>query len=387
MPRGHHFEFHAPLFFVMLFVAAVLWVILGMMFLPESLALQQNLRSKITPDTPISGFYGPGSWWAWLITLGMSHQHTIKALWTTGELPHGWDFDLIGAACYIVAATIDVMVKSRAFARLGDAASESELLPALVCAEFVVWLGSGFSLISLLTSLCFAGPSGPRNAGIAMIPLTFSFVASGFTIRAHRAIARTAPVTWCLSHHAIIPADETDRVGPDHFPANIITIWAFWASALRAYWFRAGVVTGAVTVVWLFGALWGRSTPRRAVWLAAKTGFYCAAVSSAILCIPSLYFTIISLGFWFVSWLLLWWPAYVLAFFPQLGIFPPTGISVLEMDQIAALLAVAIVAAIRIGRAIFTEVQAEATDGDPSSQELDPRLSVADGSNRLECNV
>jgi hypothetical protein len=364
----------------MLFIAAVLWGILGIIFLPESLALQQNLRSKITADTPISGFYGPGSWWAWLITLGMSQGHTIKALWMTGELPRDWDFDLIGAACYIVASTIDVIFKSRALAQLGDAASESVLLPALVCAEFVVWLGSGFSLISLLTSLYFAGPSGPRNAGIAMIPLTFTLVASGFTIRAHRAIARTAPVTWCLSHHAIIPADKTDGVDPNHFPANIITIWTFWASILRAYWFRAGVVTGTVTVVWLLGALLGRSTPRRAVWLAAKTGFYCAAVSSAILSIPSLYFTAMFAGLWFISWQLLWWPAYVVAFFPQLGYFPPTGISVLEMDQIVALLAVAVVAAIRIGRAIFTEERAEAADKDLSSQELNPLLSVPDGS-------
>ncbi|KAF7341499.1 hypothetical protein MVEN_01887400 [Mycena venus] len=380
MPRGHYFEFHAPLFFGILFVTSVLWGVLGIIFVPESLSLQQNLRSRVTADTPISGFYGPGSWWAWLITLGMSHGHTIKALWATGELPRGWDFDLIGAACYLVAATIDVILKSRAVAQLGNAASESALLPALVCAEFVVWLGSGFSFINLLTSLYFAGPSGPRNAGIAMIPLMFAFVASGFTIRAHRAIARTTPVTWCLSHHAIIPADKRDGVDPGHFPANIITFWTIWGSdSLRTYWFRAGVVTGAVTVLWLLGALWGRSTPRRAVWLAAKTGFYCVAVSSVILSIPSLYLTAIFAGLWFVAWLLLWWPVYVLAFFPQLGYFPPTGISVLEMDQIAALLAVAAVAAIRIGRAIFSKERAEAADEDPSSQELDPLLSVPDG--------
>jgi hypothetical protein len=50
------------------------------------------------------------------------------------------------------------------------------------------------------------------------------------------------------------------------------------------------------------------------------------------------------------------------------------------MDQIAALLAVAVVAAIRIGRAIFTEERTEAADKDPSSQELNPLLSVPDGS-------
>ncbi|KAJ7823706.1 hypothetical protein B0H14DRAFT_2689262, partial [Mycena olivaceomarginata] len=180
------------------------------------------------------------------------------------------------ASCYATGTSISSAPLATSSPRQSMSSSSrayshsSETLPASRCssqpwsarrAEFVVWLGSGFSLINLLTSLYFAGPSGPRNAGIAMIPLTFALVASGFTIRAHRAIARTAPVTWCLSHHAIIPADNTDGVDPNHFPVNIITIWTFWASILRAYWFRAGVVTGTVTVVWFLGALRGRSTP------------------------------------------------------------------------------------------------------------------------------
>ncbi|KAJ6548767.1 hypothetical protein B0H19DRAFT_193712 [Mycena capillaripes] len=378
MPRGRKFELYAPIFYATLFVAAVLWAVLGSIFLPESLVLQQQLRSKITADTPISGFYGPGSWWAWLITLGMCHGHILKSLWTTGELPRGWDFDLIAASCYSVAATIDLILKSRTIAQLGDTASESVLLPALVCAEFVVWLGTGFSLISVLTALYFVGPSGPRTASIAMVPLTFAFAASGFTIRAHRAIARTAPVFWCLSHSAIMPPGDVDRLDPTHFPANIISIWRLGLWLVDGYWFRAGVLTGAISALWFLGALWGRITPRRSVWLAMKAGFYSAAVSSTILCIPSLYISIMMGGLWFVAWLLVWWPVYVLAFFPQLGYFPPTEISVLEMDQLAALFAVALVAAIRIGRVVFKAERAD-VDDEPSSKELDALLSEPGG--------
>ncbi|KAJ7236591.1 hypothetical protein B0H12DRAFT_1256351 [Mycena haematopus] len=38
----------------------------------ESAATQRTLLSRITNNTPISGFYGPGAWWSWLITVGMT---------------------------------------------------------------------------------------------------------------------------------------------------------------------------------------------------------------------------------------------------------------------------------------------------------------------------
>ncbi|KAJ7264783.1 hypothetical protein C8J57DRAFT_1308170 [Mycena rebaudengoi] len=52
-------------------------------------------------------------------------------------------------------------------------------------------------------------------------------------------------------------------------------------------------------------------------------------------------------GQWLIYWLGFWWPVYILAFFPQMGYFPLTGISLLEMDQIATVVAISIVALIR----------------------------------------
>ncbi|KAJ7208209.1 hypothetical protein GGX14DRAFT_566933 [Mycena pura] len=56
----------------------------------------------------------------------------------TGDLPPEWDYDLVGASAYTVAAAIDLIHKSRQIAQLGDQAGESVLIPALVCAERVV---------------------------------------------------------------------------------------------------------------------------------------------------------------------------------------------------------------------------------------------------------
>ncbi|KAJ7120884.1 hypothetical protein C8R44DRAFT_786937 [Mycena epipterygia] len=309
----------------------------------------------------------------------MSHGRVLRSLWTTGELPRGWDYDLVGASCYLVAAAIDVILKSHTISRLGEAASESALVPALVCAEFVVWLGSGSSFITVFTAVVVrfspGGSSGLRMAGIAMIPLIFAFVASGFTCQAHRAIAQTAPVFWCLSHGAIIPP-EHESVDPTHFPANIIIFWTIFMN--HKYWFWAGVITAATTAVWFLGSLWGRRTLRRAAWLATKAGFYTAAVSSGILSIPSLYLTTVFALLWFGAWLIVWWPVYVLAFFPQLGYFPPTKMSVLEMDQMAAFFAVAAVMVIRLSRLAFNVVHSD-TEGDPP-QELESFLPGPGGS-------
>ncbi|KAF7336463.1 hypothetical protein MSAN_02300500 [Mycena sanguinolenta] len=153
-------------------------------------ATEKKLRSLITVDTSISGFYGPGSWWAWLITLGMTHVHSFVAL----EEPEEWDYDLIAASGYIVAAAIDLTLKARIIGKLGDSACESPLLPALLCAQRVVWVGTGSSLFTIVTApiaVAAGGSSGRQRAVTALIPFVFSVIALCFTFTAHNAILRT----------------------------------------------------------------------------------------------------------------------------------------------------------------------------------------------------
>ncbi|KAJ6490008.1 hypothetical protein C8R45DRAFT_929298 [Mycena sanguinolenta] len=157
----------------------------------------QELLSRIKGKAPISGFYGPGSWCSRLITLGMTHGHMGVSWWTTGELEEGWDYDLMGASGYIVAAAIDLIHKSRAIARLGEAASESPLLPALLCAEQVLLVGTGSSIFTIVTAFGFRDWAARlRRAGIAVIPLLLALIGLWFARNAHLAIFRTTSVLW-----------------------------------------------------------------------------------------------------------------------------------------------------------------------------------------------
>ncbi|KAJ7812240.1 hypothetical protein B0H14DRAFT_2605875 [Mycena olivaceomarginata] len=273
----------------------------------SSRAIHEELLSKITADTPISGFYGPGAWWGWLIT--------------TRELPSGWDFDLIGASAYIVATAGDLILRSRSIAQLGDAASESVLLPAVICMERVVLVGTGSSLLSLAVGLIFrpSGLAGLRSAGVATVPLVFAAVASGFTLSAHQVIAQTAPVFWCRDHF-----NNTGKIGltPIHVPAILGTFWS-WAIVSHAFWTGMGMAIAVIAVVFLRSVMEQRMFETKS---ATMTGLFTLAVVPLIICFPWLMFTVMGTMMWLIHWVFFWWPLYILAFFPHLGYFPVSGI-------------------------------------------------------------
>ncbi|KAJ7836286.1 hypothetical protein B0H14DRAFT_3460851 [Mycena olivaceomarginata] len=195
-------------------------------------------------NTQISGFYGPGTWWAWLITLGMTHGHTLVG-WLNGEEQRAeWDYDLIGASAYMIAGAIDLMHKAREISRLGDKAGESVLLPALICAERVVGLGTGSSMFSIAASALHGGSWG-RTVGVAIIPLIFAVVASSFAANAHEAIKLTDLVLWCRMHNSIDigKKDITPFLAVD-FPAMmglaVSFLFQLWVSP------QLWLVTGAI---------------------------------------------------------------------------------------------------------------------------------------------
>ncbi|KAJ7366070.1 hypothetical protein DFH08DRAFT_833440 [Mycena albidolilacea] len=331
----------------------ILGGVISSAYIEEANATQRILVSKITNDTPVSGFYGPGAWWAWLITLGMTHGHMWAAWLTMGDLAAEWDYDLIAAGSYIIAASIDLILKSRQIAQLGEGASESPLLPALACAERVVSIGTGSSVFSVVTSL-IGGSSGLHRAGIAMVPLLFALVASAFVLRAHEAISHTTPVLWCRLHNGI-------ELGERELPYTAIDLpaWVFDATGSlaqlyvnRDYWIVVGVFVGVVAVVAPVLSLLQRRNLLRTL----RSIGYGLRWVGLFVGLPLLLLVLLLVVFggqWLSLWVFFWLPTYVLAFFPQMGYFPTTRISVWEMDQIAALVGIVFIAALRSFRRIL----------------------------------
>ncbi|KAJ7844577.1 hypothetical protein B0H13DRAFT_1908835 [Mycena leptocephala] len=299
--------------------------------------IQQQLLSRISDDTPISGFYGPGAWWAWLITMGMAHGHLIKALWVSGRLPDEWNYDLIGASYYIVVAAIDLMLKARAISQLGDAASASKLLPAL------------HRNLSLLRSVFWHSHCRDRCNTLDVCPRRLGFY------RACSSSYRKDDARYMVSHARRQRTRETRRhpLHPRWVPAIIGDILSYFPLVythdyVRQYALVGAEFTGIVIAVIFLISLLRRRNLGRALRSASQSGATAAGIwfSLPVLAIPI--FTALGAAKWLCYWVCLWWPIYILAWFPQMRFFPISGISILEMDQIAAPLPIVVVAAIRI---------------------------------------
>ncbi|KAF7375833.1 hypothetical protein MSAN_00473200 [Mycena sanguinolenta] len=323
-------------------------------FARDGIAKQKKLRLLVTQNTPISGFYGPGSWWAWLITLGMTHAHMGVNFLVSGELPEELDYDLIGASGYIVAAAIDLTLKGRAIGHLGDGACGSPLLPALLCAERAVSVGTASSLFTIATASYVGGFSARRRVGIAIVPLVFVIVALGYSFRAHQAIYRENSRTPCRlpDGSRLVPGVSFMLVDIPPVLFQMVTAIVGGAFMSRLFW----LVTGVIAAI----------PPVLAILLDRKLSWSTLNLSASIIAIAVLY--TLMLGLFLTMgilaplglWVLLWGLQYIIAFFPEMGSFPVTGMSVMDMDQLAALLGVGFIAAFRTGLRILRIVRSRA---------------------------
>ncbi|KAK7001294.1 hypothetical protein R3P38DRAFT_3048343 [Favolaschia claudopus] len=318
--------------------------------LQQGISIQNALRSRITPNTHVSGFYGPGAWWGFLLTLGMTHGHAGMAVLKTGRISPEWDYDLTSAAFYAVVAAIDLIFTSRALSRLGDAASQSTLIPSLVCAERVVSLGTGSFLFASAFSLVYGSSFKHRLRllCIAAIPLTFALVASIFSFHAHQVMSHSAPVIWCPLHDSSNHAAPFTMVDyPAYIGQLLFALRAMLTSQI--YWLAAGITSGIITFAALvFGAFASKILTSVSYAFVGTLGFF---IAFPIACVSLM--ACFNMVQWLLFWVFFWWPIYLLAFFPQLDYFPRTNISISELDQLAALVAVSIVATIRTWLRVF----------------------------------
>ncbi|KAF7336462.1 hypothetical protein MSAN_02300400 [Mycena sanguinolenta] len=297
-------------------------------------ATDKKLLSLITANTPISGFYGPGSWWAWLITLGMTHAHSFVA---TAE-PEEWDYDLIAVSGYIVAAAIDLTLKARAIGKLGESACGSPLLPALFCAERVVWVGSGSSLFTIATATFVGRSRGLRRVATALIPLFFIAIALRFTSVAHHSIFGTHLNSPCMLSDGSMLRHKDISPG---FPLADLPLLIIPAIEMVPKLYRSpDFWLGFVPFPMLLAVIILDDENHRLIAMALFPVLPVILVVVIILALLAISVIVSPL-------------VYILAFFPETGSFPLTGMSVKDMDQLAALLGVGFIAALRSGTQIL----------------------------------
>ncbi|KAJ6478277.1 hypothetical protein C8R45DRAFT_1006936 [Mycena sanguinolenta] len=325
-------------------------------------ATEKKLRSLITVNTPISGFYGPGSWWACLITLGMTHAHSFVA---TAE-PEEWDYDLIAVSGYIVAAAIDLTLKARTIGKLGNRACGSPLLPAFLCAARVVWVGTGSSLFTIATAVFVGGSSGRRRAVTALIPFVFAVIAFWFTSAAHSAIVGTDPSTFKLMMpDSMCTLSDGSRLRGEDISSILVDLPLF------IIWISIKVVP----VFYMSGWYWLITVPITTVFAVAIPGGKPLVAGPVLIPLMVVIYAVVMVLLWLFLWGIVWPLLYVLAFFPQLGFFPLTGTSVMDMDQLAALLGIGFIAAFRTWRRIFKAVRDRANSVASTHEHL-PLLPV-----------
>ncbi|KAJ6488770.1 hypothetical protein C8R45DRAFT_929478 [Mycena sanguinolenta] len=214
--------------------------------------------------------------------------------------------------------------------------------------------------------VCIHGACGSNSKSFPsrMIPLVFTLIASWFTLNAHDAIFRRAPVLWCKIHDDstpqrgdIIPFSAVDFVAVAIDPIALVRI--IYTS--RMYWIEAGMVIAVVTVVAF----------------SDRTFFptVLGVVLTGAVLLPLGVVGLVWL-FWLSLRVVSWGPIYVLAFFPlPMGYFPLTQISVTDMDQLAAVLGVGFIAAFRSGRCIFKALQSRAGSAASTTDERQPLLA------------
>ncbi|KAK6996931.1 hypothetical protein R3P38DRAFT_1948550 [Favolaschia claudopus] len=107
-------------------------------------------------------------------------------------------------------------------------------------------------------------------------------------------------------------------------------------------------------------------------------GIFWMAFYSLLPLVFNILFLVYLAGIWAVSWVVVWGLVFILAFFPQMRFFPPTNISMLEMDQLAAPLAVVAVAVIHTARNLYRARYPPASVTDSPGHEQLPLLPPFD---------
>ncbi|KAH8823429.1 hypothetical protein DL96DRAFT_1617526 [Flagelloscypha sp. PMI_526] len=296
---------------------------------------------------PVSGWYGPGRWLALILSI-ISETATLLRAAYARSLPRKWSPNIMAVVIYCLASWWNLKKAERAIQ-----GSEGELsaafLPALVAASRALIFSGGvlqvYAVLLLPHITIFDRNSPPRRTTIAQVILVWiTSLIPMFVFPFNR-----SPRDSSLQKY--FPCLETDSAcqsGRELIQLSIFfsqttprdflrEIWSIHRAYLPFLFFLSvGVVGVAITlrIVFLHSPTWRRDL--------------CLGLLMAVT-IPTF---ILPIGMWVGILLLLifaWYPfmcivefgtVLVVATIPRNGVFPHSGISVGEMDQIWSLLSV-----------------------------------------------
>ncbi|KAH8823417.1 hypothetical protein DL96DRAFT_1819125 [Flagelloscypha sp. PMI_526] len=299
--------------------------------------------------SPVSGWYGPGTWLALVLTIVSGTATLFRAAYV-GSPPPIWSPDIIAVVVYCLASCWNLKKTQQAVQGTEGELSTS-ILPALVAANRAVIISGGVLQVYALL----------------LIPHLFSIPKPSFPIRI--AVAQFV-LTWTASFIPmfVFPPEMNDSSFPKYFPCletdfacqdgrQLTQTFVFFSQkavtisgdtlrqVLSCYsvldpflFFEAFAILQYYIIVaailyhkdnWLQGLAWG--LPMSLIIT------FCGPMIIWIIVVPSVFITcyplvcIIEFG-----------TVLVLAAIPRSGLFPHSGISLGEVDQIGSLLVIVV---------------------------------------------
>ncbi|KAF7367165.1 hypothetical protein MSAN_00976300 [Mycena sanguinolenta] len=233
----------------------------------------------------------------------------------------------------------------------------------MFCAERVVSVGTGASLFTIAMDIYISGSLGHRRTAIATIPIIFAVIGAWFNFGAHQAIFRTDPHNSCTF-------PDGSLMGKPRFSfvlVDVPDVMIDSMTSLTEMYFSRAWLAPSVVLLGFIRLVAGRWNPALGGIVVASAGL---PLFMVVILIP--------MGLiWLVLWVMFWGPLYIIAFFPQLGFFPLTRISVSEKHQLAALLGIGFIAAFRSDRRISKTFHGRA-DSDASTSEKHKHQALLD---------
>jgi hypothetical protein len=324
----------------------------GLVFLPYQIDPMIRFRLSSESYTPISGWYGPGAWVAYMLTLLCALFGSLRLIYFSPEFTEqekGWDVDLIAATICTTVSSVDLFHQSLTLLRGSYTKIPLKSIPALVAAATAVHCSLGVS--SLAMSFIFVFVMRREEREKLPLPVLCNRYRLAFVWSVMFFVAFISVWVFTLTNRRIrlptfevLPGDLFEG-GPyihGFIPQHTIDL------QLHKIYYRGRVYLSLLSLVFSFfvfrgilqsGGIHGKN--------AIRLLFFLVAFISVYISIPLFAFAFVFLV-WGACQPLILWGSVRYMFIPGSRWFPDSGISIREMGQLGVLLTVFIIYALRL---------------------------------------